>query len=47
MSASSLPVTQAEIQAALAAAIRADPQITHCGNPDCERCNDALLGGPF
>ncbi|HXF62669.1 MAG TPA: AAC(3) family N-acetyltransferase [Caldilineaceae bacterium] len=31
---------------AAAAAIRADPQITHCGNPDCERCNDALLGGP-
>lgn len=33
--------------AAAAAAMRADPQITHCGNPDCERCNDAVLGGPL
>lgn len=24
-----------------------DPQLTHCGNTDCERCNDAVLGGPI
>ncbi|NML21524.1 AAC(3) family N-acetyltransferase [Pseudoflavitalea sp. G-6-1-2] len=23
------------------------PQITHCDNPDCERCNDAIAGGPI
>ena len=28
------------------AAIRADSHITHCGNPECDRCNDAVLGGP-
>lgn len=22
------------------------PMITHCGDPDCSRCNDAVLGGP-
>lgn len=27
-------------------AIRRDPAITHCGDPECSRCNDALLGGP-
>lgn len=32
---------------AAAAAIRADAQSTHCGNPDCERCNDAAAGGPI
>lgn len=29
-----------------AAAIRADPSITHCGLVDCERCDDAVAGGP-
>ena len=29
------------------AAIRADPQITHCGVETCERCNDGVLGGPI
>lgn len=29
-----------------AAAIRADPRITHCGVETCERCNDAVAGGP-
>lgn len=29
-----------------AQAIRQFPHITHCGNPQCERCNDAALGGP-
>ena len=28
-------------------AIRADPQITHCGDPACARCRDAVLGGPL
>jgi len=37
---------QSALQAA-AAAIRANPQITHCGNPDCERCHDAVAGGPI
>jgi aminoglycoside 3-N-acetyltransferase len=32
---------------AAAAAIRANPQITHCDSPECERCRDAMLGGPI
>lgn len=28
-----------------ASAIRLDPQITHCGDETCERCNDAVSGG--
>jgi len=28
------------------AAIRKNPRVTHCGNPECARCNDAVLGGP-
>src|SRR5690606_19430534 len=24
-----------------------DPYITHCGDSNCERCNDAVLGGPL
>ena len=32
---------------AAAAAIRADPTITHCADPHCERCNDAVRGGPI
>lgn len=35
---------RAAVEAA-AAAIRADPGITHCGSADC-RCNDAVAGGP-
>lgn len=27
-------------------AIRKNPGITHCGDPDCGRCNDAVRGGP-
>jgi len=37
-------------RAALARAIttiRANPQITHCGDLTCERCNDAVAGGPL
>ena len=30
-----------------AAAMRADPQVTHCADPDCLRCRDAIAGGPF
>jgi aminoglycoside 3-N-acetyltransferase len=29
-----------------AKAIQHNPQITHCDNPACERCNDAVQGGP-
>jgi hypothetical protein len=29
-----------------AAAIRDRPDITRCARPSCERCEDALLGGP-
>lgn len=27
--------------------IQTNPGITHCGNADCERCNDMLRGGPI
>jgi aminoglycoside 3-N-acetyltransferase len=27
--------------------IRAQPTITHCGNPQCDRYNDAIVGGPI
>ncbi len=27
-------------------AMKEDPNISHCHNPNCERCNDAILGGP-
>lgn len=36
----------AEAVARAAAAIRSNPSITHCGLEDCERCNDAVAGGP-
>lgn len=29
------------------AAIRASPQLTHCGVTECERCDDAVAGGPI
>jgi aminoglycoside 3-N-acetyltransferase len=32
---------------AAAAAIAANPHITHCGNPFSLTCNDAVLGGPI
>ena len=32
---------------AAACAIAQEPSITHCGDADCERCNDAVLGGPI
>ena len=27
-------------------AIHMNPMITHCGDPECGRCNDAVKGGP-
>lgn len=30
-----------------ASAIRETPEITHCTDPTCARCNDTLLGGPI
>lgn len=29
------------------AAIRVDPGVTRCADPDCERCRDAIAGGPI
>jgi aminoglycoside 3-N-acetyltransferase len=40
-----LPVN--ETLAAAAAAIRAQPSITHCNDSDCLQCHDAILGGPI
>ncbi|HET8895287.1 MAG TPA: AAC(3) family N-acetyltransferase [Gaiellaceae bacterium] len=31
----------------LAAAIREQPELTRCANPACERCRDAIAGGPL
>jgi len=28
-------------------ALQANPQITHCDNPACEQCRDAIAGGPL
>ena len=36
----------ATVEAAVRA-IRNDPGITHCGDPGCGRCRDAILGGPL
>jgi aminoglycoside 3-N-acetyltransferase len=32
---------------ALVPVLRANPSITHCGDPECLRCNDAVRGGPL
>jgi len=32
---------------AAAMAIAQDPQITHCADPNCIRCNDSIKGGPL
>jgi aminoglycoside N3'-acetyltransferase len=40
-----LPADQALAHAA--AVIRAGPQVTHCGVGTCERCEDAVKGGPI
>jgi aminoglycoside N3'-acetyltransferase len=39
-----LPVQ--ELLEAARRAIQEDPAITHCGDAACNRCNDAVLGGP-
>ncbi|MFW9930677.1 MAG: AAC(3) family N-acetyltransferase, partial [Candidatus Thorarchaeota archaeon] len=31
----------------IAELIRINPSITHCGNPRCKDCNDAVKGGPI
>lgn len=36
-----------EILSVASEAIRRTPQITHCGRRGCDRCNDAVLGGPL
>ena len=41
----SLPADEALARAA--AAIRDDPSVTHCGDPACARCRDAVAGGPL
>ena len=28
-------------------AIKSNPEVTHCANPHCDRCHDAVLGGPI
>jgi len=30
-----------------ARAILKNPGLTHCGDSNCERCNDAIMGGPI
>ncbi len=36
-----------ETLSAAVAAIRANPLLTHCSDPACSRCNDAVQGGPL
>lgn len=36
-----------EMVAACVAALRSHPSMTHCADMHCDRCNDALLGGPI
>lgn len=36
----------AEAVTTVAAVIRTDPGITHCGDPECVRCSHAVAGGP-
>ena len=40
-------IPAAEALASAATAIHSNPQITHCGVQSCERCNDAVKGGPI
>lgn len=32
---------------AVTQAIRQNPHLTHCDDPDCDRCHDAVMGGPI
>src|ERR1043165_8592123 len=36
-----------QVLACATAAIRANPDITRCDDAECERCNDAIKGGPI
>ena len=36
-----------EVVRLVADAVRADPEITSCGNPACLECRDAVAGGPI
>lgn len=36
-----------EVLAIAVEAIRQKPEITHCDNSECNRCNDAVMGGPI
>ena len=35
-----------ELLEAASSAIQREPSLTHCGDPQCVRCNDAIKGGP-
>jgi aminoglycoside 3-N-acetyltransferase len=37
----------ARVGALAAAAIKTEPEVTHCDNPDCLECADAIAGGPL
>jgi len=37
----------ADVLVVAASAIRRDPSITHCSNPTCVECEDAVAGGPM
>lgn len=36
-----------EIVRLCAEALKKDPLLSHCGNANCDRCHDAVLGGPI
>ena len=38
---------QPQLSRTAAAAIQAEPSITHCDLPGCVRCNDMVAGGPI
>lgn len=42
-----LIASAADVLVAAAAAIRRDPEVTHCGDSACLRCEDAVAGGPL
>ncbi len=35
-----------ELLEAATRAIREEPSLTHCSDPQCIRCDDAIMGGP-
>ncbi len=36
-----------QVLAVASRAIQEQPGLTHCGNSDCDRCHDAVAGGPI